>query len=795
MIVQTPQHRSLYFQSGQLFPARRYLYGMSRAMHSLDFLVNKYIPQLDQKSKWEIPRGKVQTRTKNFWTAHKYGPILIAGKTDWEHDQVIDFYTESGRMATPGYGEDYSPMELWDGVSNTTDRMKKIFDSSVITPEQAREALYKEVQEARLAYVTSSKGLLLHLKSLVKSSNKFPKILDISAFGDRMVASAGAGLDYIGIDPDPSLVDGMSRLRVDLEKVSSSPAPKLYTLPLEAYWPKDLLDIITLSPPPFTMEKYAGGERQTHKVYASFEDWFNGFIRESLLRAYDWLVPDGVLAFTVLDRPADSASPGKPTITYTEAMILLTEDLGFEFVEIFGFPSKTPWWIFRKGTKKSNKLIEFYPELAPKNLYNINTPMLEYVRRCLQKYIIGVFRSLVEFKKHHEKMDAILGRFLMLKDYPNGVKTSDPIFFEAAKTSNFDGLEELSGVKFLSEKTVYIETSDAAYTIASSGTDGVSLAVSLYQSAERYIAWLVTTTGYQVASKNTTFVVDSVSTGYLKNTVVLTVEKRNALSTIGFLRRYVPFGPEGIEVKDLGGGSLILWRTIRPYDSKRFSQPTLHGLSDLRYDTVGAYGHHFTRPQTRIQQMSRIVGEDIVDLFATPFNTNTTKFSSLYSDVDSPAGSVGSFFSITNWASLGTTTFMANPPAFPGFITRVMDIIRDVLEKIDSTFFVGTVLWEDTDSRYLKKIRDGDDPEFKDSDNAILNYCWDKSKIRPEFLRAVYILNKQKYPSLNPMTGKTSIRDGSESVGVILSSKDKWNVGGDASVEELGEVIFFDPEE
>lgn len=793
MIIQTPQHRSLYSQSGHLFPARRYLYGMSRAMSSLDFLVNKYQPKIDSKAKWEIPKGKVQTRTKDFWNVHKYGPLSIAGKEDWQYDMVIDFYTESSRMATPGYGEDYSPTELWDGVSNTSDRMQKILDRTIATPEQAREALYKNVQEARLAYVTSSKGLYLYLKSLVKSTAKYPKVIDISAFGDRMVAAAGAGLDYTGIDPDPFLVDGMSRLRVDLEKVSNSPVPKLYTLPLEAYWPKDLQDIITLSPPPFTMEKYAGGERQTHRVYASFEDWFNGFIRESVKRVYDWLSPGGIFAFTVLDRPADSSDSTKPTITYTEAMVLLSEDIGFEFVEIFGFPSKTPWWIFRKGTKKSDRLVQYYPELSPKNLYNINTPMLEYIRRCIQKYIISVFRSLNEFEKHHSKMDAILGRLLMLKDY--SLEGGDPIFFEST-SSIFESLEELSSVKF-PEKTVYLETSDAAYCIESRGKDGVSLATSLYKAAERYLSWLVTTTAYQVASKQTIFNIDTVSTGFLKNTIVLTVEKRNAYSTIGFLRRYVPFGSEGLEVKDLGGGSLILWRTMRPYDSKRFSLLANQGLSDLRYDTVGAYGHHFTRPQKRIEQMSRIVGEDIIDLFATPFNTNTSKFASLYPDVDSVAGSIGSFFNIKDWTSLGTSTFMANPPAFPGFITRVMNTIRNVLETTKCTFFIGTVLWEDTDARYLKKIREGEDPEFVDSDNAILNYCWDKSKIRPEFLRAVYILDKQKYPSLNPMTGKTSIREASESVGVILSSKTRWisKKSSDADVEDLGQTIFFDPEE
>jgi len=796
MIVQTPQHRSLYLQAGQMFPARRYLYGMSQATAILDYLVNNYVPQLDTKSKWEIPQGKVVTRTKDFWTKHKYGPLLKAGPKDWEYDMVIDFYTESARMATPGYGEDYSPTELWEGVSNTQERMKKIFDKSVTTPELAREALYKSVQEARLAYVTASKGLYQRLASL-GSSDDYQSVIDISAFGDRMVAAVGDGLAYTGLDPDPLLVEGMARLRMDLEKVSNAPVPQLFTLPLEGYWPKDLVDIVTFSPPPFTMEKYSGGERQTHRVYASFNDWFNGFIRECVMRAYQWLIPGGVFAFTVLDRPTDSTNPGRPTITYTEAMILLAEDMGFEFIEIFGFPSKTPWWVFRKGNVTSSRLVEYYPELTPKSLVTPNTPLLEYIRKCLQKYIIGVFRSLPEFSKHHAKMDDILGRFLMMKDKDDLLDlSSDPLFFPPVQDQKFNGLEELASINF-TEKKIAFQTSDAAYYLECNGTNGVNLAISLSQAAERYLHWVVTTTGYQIAKDRMSFSVDLTSGGFQRNTVVLTVEKRFAMSTIGWIRRYVPIGPDGLNVQDTDGGNLLMWRTIRPYDSKRFKTPTEHGLSDMRYDTVAAYGHHFTRPQKRIELMQKIVGENIIDLFATPFNTNTQKFASLYADVDSPAGSVGSFFEIRDWNSLGTTSFMANPPAFPGFIERVMDTIRSVLESFESTFFIGTVLWEDVNSKYLNKIRNGEDPDFKNSDNAILNYCWDKSKIPPEFLRAIYILDKQKYPSLNPMTGKTSIREGSESVGVILSSKKRWIAedSSEADAENLGKIIFYDPEE
>lgn len=823
MIVQLPKHKSLYQQSGGLFPARRYLYGMSEAMVTLRYLLWEYTPQIDSKTKWELGKGKVATRDPNFWTQHPYGPILIAGKTDWEYDMIIDFYTESARIATPGYGEEFSPFQLWQGVSNTNDRMSKLFTRDVTTPAQAREAMYDghgdqalAIQEARLAYVTCSKGLYLRLKT----HNPYAKgVLDISAFGDRMVAAVANGLRYTGVDPDTNLIEGMSKLRRDLEKFIPDPGmrPQLYTLPLEGFWSNDRYGIVTLSMPPFDMELYDGGERQTHRVYKDFHGWMNGFVRETLQRARELLSSDGgILAFSVLDRPADSAGPRnpktsqtghtKPTIVYTEAMIKIAEGLGFEFIEIFGFPKRTPWWIFKKTEEfyDSSHLLKYYPELAPINLYTNNTPLLEYIRRCVQKYIIGTLESIPEFSKYSKKIERILGQFLMSKGELLE-KNEDPLFFHQPPDET-PRMEELENIVFGETHPVIFQTSDPAFylPVQEGGVKtGTQLVVDFYKAAQRYMNWIVTTTGYHVANERLKFVIDSDH----GNVVSLVVEKRFAPSVIGFIRRYVPIGPGsksdrptkgplegGLEVRDYDGATLSLWRTMRPFDSTRFETPDQQGMSDLRYDTVNAYGNHFTRPQSRMKIMEQIAEEPLIDLFATPFNTNTEKFCSLYPDVDAVAGSLGSFFNVDLRTIDHTSTFMANPPDFPDFVKNVMDIIVGVLNTSEATFFLGTVLWEDVSSKYLDKIRAGEDPEFysgsSKSGNFILDYCWDKSKTNPDFLKVVYILDRDKFPSLNPMTGKTLIREGTQSVGMILSSKESW-VTPDSLVDQLGAAVIF----
>ena len=120
-------------------------------------------------------------------------------------------------------------------------------------------------------------------------------MLDITAFGDRLIAAAAGGYKYTGVDPDSNLVDGINRLILDVQSINRNFKCNTYTLPIEHYSPLKLFDLITLSPPPFDMELYEGGERQTHRVYRDFKHWFYGFIHETLTKAYLWLRDGGIL--------------------------------------------------------------------------------------------------------------------------------------------------------------------------------------------------------------------------------------------------------------------------------------------------------------------------------------------------------------------------------------------------------------------------------------------------------------------------------------------------------------------
>lgn len=786
----------IYAKMGQQFPLRSSLFGMADSLELLDYLVNNYQPVINSDTNWQIVSGKVKTRDPNFWNEHPYGPFL--GATEWDLDKVIDYYTESSRIASPGYGEEYAPQDLWDR------KMLQRFRSR--TPEDLREEINKEIQEARLAYVTAGIGLyqrlLEHLPdsstSLFGSST--PKTaLDISAFGDRMVAALNQGIKYTGIDPDHTLTTGISKLKLDLEKVMPDTGllPITYALPIEGFWSKDKFDIITLSPPPFDAEPYSGGEMQTHRMYPNFNAWFNGFVREMLTRCSQWIKPDGVLAFSVLDR-IPRPNENKITMIYTEAMILTAESLGFEFIEIFGLgtKSKTPWWIFRyrpealgpnsirKQDISFGKLIEFYPQFTP--TIPPVSPLLEYVRHLVNGYINQALMNLEQLpqglnerakQKAKDQFTKLLGQLLMSRMESTG----DPFFIDPETDLSFEEFDKFHFKKL----QLVLQSANSSYYSYVAGKNTQEFLVNVYGAAASFMRWVYYTVPFQRAIT---------AVGFWKEgqNIYLGLDKADSPVVVPFLRRNVPFaGPLQIEER---GNKLVLWKALDllPQDNTVFA-----GLPLLRYDTLGLVGNHFTRPIERIQLMERASGEPVIDLFATPFNANSKYYGSVYPDVDTD--SLGNFFEI-KFDRLPYSTFLANPPDYPGFIGRVAERLGELLRREPITFFVGTVLWTvsdpkypNNDSEYIEQIRRGVFPEFPRVNsrftNELLAYIW--HEIPRKYLKAVYFLDKRAFPSLDPYTQRKFERDATESVGVILSSKPNWEY--DSELEQLGPIAFPGP--
>ena len=743
----------LFSKSGGNFPFRRYINGTVDNISKLQYLIEDYVPLYEEEGfDPQRLKGSVVSKMQDgrLYSLFSKGPKNIIRDTDWSYNAVIDQYTETARMSSPGYGKDYSPIDLWFRTSFSKIRDKIMKNSKTL--EQGRELIYKE-GEVRLAYVTESIGLYNYVKtSILRQSN--PNVLDITAFGDRMVAAAATGYNYIGVDPDPNLVDGISRLMSDIKVIKPDFNVGSYTLPLEHFYPSQGLDFISLSPPPYLAEPYSGGDRQVHKVYRDFEHWFYGFLRESLTRAYNWLREDGVLGFSVLDR-TDKYQKGLYKISYTEPMILLAIQLGFRPVTIFSLSSGTPWWIFRKSYSDdldSSRLFnKYYPNLYLNYINKTNNPAIEYLRLLCSEYIVDTCRRHNIFKNSAKTQD-LLGRILMSK-VPSD-EEPDPLFPDVESDLVILDSDINENIRF----PIVIQTSDQGYKSVISYSNNIIL--ELYSIIINYLHWIQCTTEYYNFQRKIKVGETKLKNG--KRIINLYVNRGDELSVISFLRKRVPF------VKDRLDKIKVLPKVVSLWSSTDKGITTKNISSYLRYNAVGLTTHHYTRSNSRVKAIEKIAMDpNIVDLFATPFNANTKLYGSVYPDVD--PGSLGNFF---NYEGGDYKTFMANPPPYDGFNEKMINrLVKSYLAPFrDRVIFYSTTVWESDGSEYLERIRMKGDPGFDNLDNYYtLTTLWRDYK---SYVRAVYILSHRLHPSLDAAkeVQYTEKKRPTESVGVILSS-------------------------
>ena len=789
----------LFVKSGGNFPYRRYINGTSNNIKSLITLVRNYVPEyeynmFDQKKLEDKVKSKMKGSNTIFDMFEK-GPRNMKKQGNWELDSVIDQYTETARMSSPGYGKNHTPLDLWYKTSNSKLRERILQGKKTLLA--AREAIYEE-GEVRLAYVTDSIGLYNHIKNEFLFDANAPTVIDITAFGDRLTAAAATGFEYMGVDPDPNLVDGISRLMVDLKTIVPDFVATTYTLPLEHFSPPRQVDLVTFSPPPYDAEPYTGGDRQVHKVYRNKNHWFYGFIREALVRASSWLVEGGILAFSVLDRPT------APVITYTEPMILLAMNLGFRPLQIFTLSGgMTPWWIFVKDNSFSSDLfMKLYPELIIDKINSNTSPQIEYIRMLASSYITetcinhNIFYVPPEKElkgsedlKGSKKMSHIsniMTRILMSKiPHPD---SADPLFpdLESDVIINDNDINNIKDI----DLPIVIQTADAGYRSAIVYSDGKctkDILMEIFNAVNGYLHWIQTTNEFEIFSS----VVKPVSfnnKGF--SSVSLSFPPQSIGSAIGFIRKRTLFTAKSLESIKISYNNYSLWSTT----SKGATIDNIN--SYIRYTAAGESAHHLTRPSSRIEAIAKILKtskNEIVDLFATPFNANSKLYCSVYPDVD--PGSLGNFFTYEGGVH---KYFMSNPPPFDGFKEVMIERLTKVyLEEQGKIIFHSTTVWDDGPGKtYIDRIKNGEDPEFEDKPEYEekdtyydLSYIWEHYKDR---VKAVYILDHTLHPTFDMSQGKTvhSHRP-TASVGVILTTSDIRINCDDLKLLSSGNHVIF----
>lgn len=735
----------IFAKSGGEFPYRKYIYGTSGNLIKLKTLLENYTPKYDidgfEESKLKDKvKSKLQGKD-NIFSLFAKGPKNVAQENDWELNMIIDQYTENARMSSPGYGVKYTPLDIWYNKEYEKLRSTMFSKSRILI--DVREEIYRK-GEVRPAYVTDSIGLYKHLVSNY-TNVKSPKVLDITAFGDRLTAAAALGLDYTGVDPDPNLVEGLSILKQDLKTINPDFRCETYSVPLEHFSTLDSFDIVTFSPPPYDAEPYTGGDRQVHKVYKDVNHWIFGFLNEILTRAFTQLKEKGILAFTVLDRP---------TITYTEAMIFLAMKIGFRPLEIFTLSSNsgTPWWVFIKDSEYYSEHLDiYYPELILDKVMFNNEPSIEYIRYISSRYIMKLCENHNIFTRS-EKTKDILGRILMSK--LNTSQSVDPLF----PTSESEYIIEESEFNDIQNVIlpIVIQTQDSGFRICITGNSTQDILNQILNSVIRYIHWIQCTVEYDNFKK-------CVKIG--KNN--LFVERNHHISSIAFLRKRALFTEECLENIRVFPKYIQIWHT-------KDVKCTKESISSyIRYDAVGLYSHHLTRTDSRIEAIAKIAGlksyNEIVDLFATPSNANSKLYTSPFPDVDPK--SLGNFFTYDGGDH---RVLMANPPPYEKFKELMIVKLLEDYVRNGKIIFYSTSLWKDNSEKYIERIINNEDPDFTDVSSQYfdLKYLWNNYK---HLIRGVYILDYNKHPTYDSSNDKVyerKLRENTESLGIVISENE-----------------------
>ena len=204
----------------------------------------------------------------------------------WSIDVLSDWFIESVRIK--GHKNGFlSPIEFW----KTSECQQLVKNCK--TPAEKRGIVYDNIYEPRQFRMTWVYGLLSLVFETKSMTGK--KMLDISAgWGDRMLSAISLGMEYLGFDPNPELVNGHQGI---IKKFGN---PDKHQVKVEGFETSKIeseaYDVVLSSPPYFDLEVYNPNDQlQSINKYPEFECWYENFLIPSLRKSWDALKNDGYL--------------------------------------------------------------------------------------------------------------------------------------------------------------------------------------------------------------------------------------------------------------------------------------------------------------------------------------------------------------------------------------------------------------------------------------------------------------------------------------------------------------------
>jgi 16S rRNA G966 N2-methylase RsmD len=322
------------------FPLKRNFYSTKDIMGMFDNLKKYNYKNRIVRTKYDIKNVKQFT---NGWLYNGNYCIITTINSDYhDFNMLSDMFQEESRMKCVVYSTKVSPWDffhLYPGI--IWEYCMKMYNNTF--PENLRESIWKLTKEC----TSFRPSLIMSIIQMFDSKS----VLDFSAgWGDRLIGSMAAGVDYYGVDPNPRNHKGYK----DMIKMF---APKNHKYKViesgieNAKLPTNRnFDLIFTSPPYFDLEIYVkdsedGGKLQSTKN-KSEDSWFKNFLMPALKKCHKVLVPNGIMAININQKSKHE--------TYVKRMVDYISSLeDMIYLGVISYANKTfdnpqPIWLFRR---------------------------------------------------------------------------------------------------------------------------------------------------------------------------------------------------------------------------------------------------------------------------------------------------------------------------------------------------------------------------------------------------------------------------------------------------------------
>jgi hypothetical protein len=248
------------------------------------------------KERFNIPKN-IDIRFRN-----QYISIFIPLEDFTNMDLLVDYFTENSRIKAklrPSNKSLYNHYTNGDLIQKSI--LKLIDDQKPINIKNIRDVFY----EFKYIYNASPESTLFYLTMLsiifnFKSDLSNLIIIDgAGGYGTRLLTSIILNCNYIGVEPNTMSYSGFNNMINDFGNINKQKM-LLDGLPYAKdiiYLPDLYSDIIMFSPPLFDGEIYSNNDKQSIKMFPSFNDWKYNFLFKSINLLWSKLKINGFAIF------------------------------------------------------------------------------------------------------------------------------------------------------------------------------------------------------------------------------------------------------------------------------------------------------------------------------------------------------------------------------------------------------------------------------------------------------------------------------------------------------------------